>query len=121
MMIMPRAVKSGALLLTVFALASCATEAPLQVAGLEQRIATARVRADHEQIASVYEQQAGVDRAAAERHRRLAQVYRGRTDRNVPANMASHCDNLARTYQQAADENLALAREHRRMAGEAKQ
>lgn len=113
--------KSGALLLTMFALGGCATEAPLQPAGLEQRIATARVRADHEEIASVYEQQAGADKAAAERHRRLAQVYRGRTDRNIPPNMARHCESLVRIYQQAAEENLALAKEHRRVAAGTKE
>ena len=112
--------KSGALLLTVFALGGCATEAPLQIAGLEQKLATAQVRADHDEIAALYEQQAGIDKASAERHRRLAQVYSGRTGRNVPPNMGRHCESLARIYQQAAEENLALAKEHRLIAHDTK-
>lgn len=114
------ALGSSVLLVTMFTLNGCATDALVQASGLEQKIAAARTRADHEEIASLYEQQAGKDKAAAERHHQLAQVYRGRTGRNIPPDMAGHCENLASTYKQAADENLALAKEHRRLAAEMK-
>jgi hypothetical protein len=113
---------AGAVLaVAMLTLVGCAAEAPVKPAGLEQKIETARTRADHEEIASLYEQQAGTDKAAAERHRRLARTYeRSWTDRGGQTNMARHCENLARTYQQAAEENLALAKEHRQAAADTK-
>ena len=105
----------------ILTLGGCAAYGPVKPAGLEQKIEAARTRADHEQIASLYEQQAGADKAAAERHRGMALAYgRSWTYRGGQGNMAPHCENLARTYQQAAEENLALAKEHRQAAAEAK-
>lgn len=103
-------------------LSGCAVEGPVKPAGLEQKIESARSRSDHEEIASLFEQQAGVDKAAAERHRGLARAYARSGNPRVPANpgMISHCENLARTYGQAADENLALAKMHRQAAAEVK-
>jgi hypothetical protein len=115
----------------VLILGGCAAEGPVKPAGLEQKIEAARTRADHQEIAAVYEQQAEGDRAAAERHRGLARAYergyiaggsrvRGSsTARRENKSFAAHCENLTRIYQQAAEENLALAREHRRLAAEA--
>jgi hypothetical protein len=111
----------GAILAAVL-LNGCAVEGPVKPAGLEQKIENARTRADHEEIASVYEQHAGTDRAEAERHRGLARIYTrsgGVKGASNPA-MSSHCDKLAQTYQQAADENLVLAKMHRQMAAELK-
>lgn len=111
----------------VLTLGGCAAEAPVKPAGLEQAIEAARSRPDHDRIAAIYEQQAGVDKEAVERHRNLVRAYeRGwvwagpRVGGVVSANRANqsliaHCENLARIYQQAAEENLALAREHRQM------
>ena len=113
-----------ALLAAVATLGGCAAEGPTKPAGLEQKIENARSRADHEAIASQYEQQAGVDKAAAEKHQRYAKSYRHRQQawdtRGGQDSMAIHCENLAKTYQQAADENLALAKLHRQLAAEAK-
>ena len=110
-----------ALLAAVATLGGCAAEGPTKPAGLEQKIENARSRADHEAIASQYEQQAGVDKTAAEKHQGYAKSYRQAwANRGGQANMASHCENLAKTYQQAADENLALAKLHRQLAAEAK-
>jgi hypothetical protein len=104
----------------------------MRPAGIEQKIEAARTRADHQEIAAVYEQQGDRDRAAAERHRGLARAYeRGRVWSGPPVGSASsvraqnegwvaHCENLARIYQQAAEENLALARAHRQVAAETK-
>ena len=105
----------------ILTLGGCAAGGPVKPAGLEQKIEAARTRADHEEIASLYEQQAGADKAAAERHRGMALAYgRSGAYRGGQSNIAPHCENLARTYQQAAKENLALAKEHRQMAAEAK-
>jgi len=112
----------GALLATaVLAVGGCATEAPVKPAGLGQKIENARTRADHEEIASLYEQQAGADKAAAERHRGFARFYaRSGGPRGAPnPGMRSHCETLAQAYQQAAEENLALAKMHRQVAAEA--
>ena len=111
-----------ALLAAVATLGGCAAEKPAKPAELEQKIENARSRGDHEEIASQYEQQASVDKAAAEKHQGYARSYqRTWTNREGrQANMASHCENLAITYQQAADENVALAKLHRQLAAEAK-
>ena len=112
-----------ALLATVTTLGGCAAEWPARPAGLEQRIENARSRADHEVIASQYEQQAGVDKAMAEKHQGYARIYRksGYAPRGGGGlAMSGHCESVAKIYQQAADENLALAKQHREMAAEAK-
>ena len=83
-------------------------------------IENATTRADHERIASLFEQEAGADRAAAERHEGIARSYR-HAGRNADPGMATHCENLARAYRQAAEENLALAKSHRQMAADSKQ
>lgn len=112
---------SGVLLAAAVTVASCASETMVHPVAIDQKIEAARDRADHDEIASLYDQQAGKDRAAAEQHRRLAQVYRGRTSRNIPPDMANHCDNLAQVYEQAAAEHSQLAKEHRRIAHELKE
>lgn len=106
----------------ILALGACAAEGPVKPPGIEQKIEAARTPGDHEEIASLYEQQAGADKAAAERHQRLARTYQrsGTIKGGGQVNLARHCENLARVYQQAAAENLALAEQHRQMAAEAK-
>ena len=107
------------LAVAVLALGGCTGEGPVKPAGLEQKIESARTQADFEEIASAYEAQARLDRAAAERHRGLARAYRAgpSSNRGGQANMAIHCESLARTYQQASEENQALAKEQRQMTG----
>lgn len=112
----------------VLTLGSCAAEGPVKPARLEQKIEAARTRADHQEIAVIYEEEAERDRAAAERHRGLARAYeRGwvwtgpRVGSARRADfMVTHCENLARIYQQAAEENLALAKIHHQVAAETK-
>jgi hypothetical protein len=103
-------------------------DGPVKPVGLEREIAAARTRADHQEIAAVYEQQAIVDKEAVERHRNLARAYeRGwvwapprvgsvASAKRESQNLIAHCESLARLYQQAAEENLAMAREHRQVA-----
>lgn len=109
-------------------LGGCATERPIALQGLEQRIENARTEADHRDIAAVYEQQASTDKASAEKHRKFAEAYAkswtqgvpwtrgaGNVPKGNPA-MVKHCENLANLYEQAAKTNLELAAEHRRAA-----
>ena len=116
----------------VLILGGCPAEGPVNSARLEPKIEAARTRADHQEIAAAYEQQAGVDREAMERHRKLARAYEqgwvwappraggASSARRENQTLIAHCENLARMYQQAAEENLALAKQHRQMAVETK-
>ena len=110
---------SLAALAAAIALGGCAFSGPAPTDGIEQRIAAASSRADHEYIAQQFERQATVDAAAAKRHLGYAAVYRRNTSpRSGPQAheaMARHCEALARTYEQAAEQNLALAKLHRSM------
>ena len=112
-----------ALLAAVATLGGCAAEGPTKPAGLEQKIEAARARADHEEIASIYEQQATADKAAAERHESLARQYQrsGGVFHNINGTMARHCLKLTNLYRQAEQENLALAKTHRQLAEGAKE
>lgn len=108
---------------TAMPMSGCAAEGPKRPAGLEQKIETARARADHEETASIYEQQAIVDKAAAERHESLARQYQrsGGGFHNINGTMARHCLKLTNLYRQAEQENLALAKTHRQLAEGAKE
>jgi hypothetical protein len=100
-------------------LSACTTIAPGSSGiTLEERAATARTPADHQEVASLYEQQAGADREAAQRHARMANSYLHgpRPD----AGMATHCKALSDAYSKAAEENIALAKRHREFAALAK-
>lgn len=124
---------SALLAAAVLALGGCAAEGPVKPAGLERKIEAARTRADHQEIAALYERQAGIDKEAGEQHLNLARAYeRGsvwagpqigsvRRLRRDKKSFVAHCENLARVHQEAAAENLALAREHRQLAAEMKE
>lgn len=85
--------------------------------GIEQRIASAHTRADHEAIAAYYDQQAATARASADKHRRLAAAYTAQPPGGRGGGgMASHCRQLATTYEGAAATYEQMAGEHRQMA-----
>lgn len=87
---------------------------------MEQWVASAKTRADHEALAAHYEQEAQMLQQKAEEHRKSAQTYSGSVyGGKLGAVAASHCLALARNYQRAAEENLELAKLHRQMAAEA--
>ena len=119
-----------ATLITVVLVSACATEHPSHMTGstyaqVEQRIASARTRGDHEGLAQFFEQEASAAMQRAEMHRNLTQTYAGPGYggghvRATPALEPSrHCEALVRFYEQAAAENLALAKAHRQLAAEA--
>lgn len=106
--------------LSVAALALAAAAVPAAGEGgisheeLMHDVQTARTRADHEEIALIYEKQASADLAAAEDHRRMASQYNrfdpSRVDRSTLKTMAIHCHNLVELYTGAAKEHSALGR-----------
>lgn len=103
-------------------LAGCATENIVRGEAIEQKIAGAKTRADHERLAIWYEQEARAANDKAGQHRRLADGY-GVAWSGLYGNygMLKHCQNLVRKYEQASEENLALAKLHRQMAADAKE
>ena len=114
-------------------LGGCATEGPIALDGLGERAMNARTENDHRELASAYEQQAGLDRDSSERHRKLALAYAKSWSPVVPWShttaraigdsglgrpigntaLAGHCENLANLYAQASSANLELAVPHR--------
>ena len=100
------------------ALAGCASAPPTAASGdLEQRIATASTRADHEALALNYDKLAADARTSVAMHRNMAKAYAG--PRSLPS-MEGHCDTIVANYESIAKANEALAADHRRMAAQAK-
>ncbi len=85
-------------------------------AALEQKIAGATTRADHESIAASYEQEAKALQAKADEHRQMAKAYAKTGFLKEKHNLAQHCDSLVKKYEGAANDNLALAKIHRDIA-----
>jgi DNA mismatch repair ATPase MutL len=83
---------------------------------LEQKIAGAQTRADHESIAASYEQEANALQAKADEHRQMVKAYGAFGFLKEKHNLVQHCDSLVKKYQDAARENLALAKIHREIA-----
>lgn len=115
----------------------CATEGPIALGGLEARAMNARTATDHRELASAYDQQAGLDAASSERHRKLAMAYAQAGTPMLPSShtttrgtigdsslaragektvLVGHCENLANLYAQASSANLKLAAAHRQAA-----
>lgn len=66
------------------------------------------------ELAAEYKDEAAVLTEKAQSHRKLAQLYRGRTPAKGTASyesIAKHCDKLADLYEQAAKEASAVSRE----------
>jgi hypothetical protein len=85
---------------------------------MDTMIQSATTKADHEALATHYEQEAKALQAKAADHRRMAQAYTQGYAR-TKTSLAQHCGQLASTYEQAARENLELAKQHRQLAEEA--
>ena len=66
------------------------------------------------EVAAEYKTEATQLREKAESHRKLAQLYRGRTPPKGSAsydNVVAHCENLAKFYEDAAKEAEAVSSE----------
>jgi len=85
---------------------------------LDQMIANMKTPADHEAIASYFDQVAADARKKAELHHHSAETYRTmRTEK--PAGMANMCDAIAADFDKAATQAEKLAKAHRAMAKKA--
>ena len=85
---------------------------------LDQMIASAKTPAEHEAIASFYEQQATDAKKKAELHRNTAETYR-KLKISKPVGMAEMCDGIAAMWAKIAADNSRLSEAHREMAKEA--
>lgn len=98
-------------------LAGCAATGVAGPPDLEQRIANARTRADHEALAGHYIGEAAKARSAAEQHRKMARAYQARPiGERGSAGMVSHCNGLVQSFESAAAQFEQLAAAHKQMA-----
>ncbi len=84
---------------------------------MDTMIQSAATKADHNALATHYEEEAKALQDKATEHRRMEQAY-AKSGGYVQSktNLLQHCDVLASKYQEAANENLELAKQHRRLA-----
>jgi hypothetical protein len=75
---------------------------------LDQMIASAKTPAEHEAIASFYEQQATDAKKKAELHRNTAETYR-KLKISKPVGIAEMCDGIAAMWAKIAADNSRLA------------
>ncbi len=85
---------------------------------LDQMITSAKTPADHEAIATYFEQEAADTKKKADLHRRTAETYRS-AKIPKPVYMAEMCDNIAAMWDKIAADQEKLATAHREMAKKA--
>jgi hypothetical protein len=87
---------------------------------MEERIANARTRADHQSLAQFFEREAQEARKRAVEHMAMSTRYTDPTwTGNEPwTHPRGHCETLASLYEKAEQENMALAALHRQRAAE---
>ena len=84
---------------------------------MDVMIQKATTKADHEALATHYEQEAKALQAKAADHRSMGQAYANSGGYAVTkGNLLQHCESLASTYERAAGGNLELAKQHRQLA-----
>ena len=112
---------SGLLLLAAIALPTTravAQQETVTADNLDQMISKMKTPADHEAIASYFDQVAADARKKAELHHHSAETYRTmRTEK--PPGMANMCDAIAADFDKTATEAEKLAKAHREMAKKA--
>jgi hypothetical protein len=99
----------------VVAICACATGAPSSP-DLDQMLANAKTRSDHQAIAEHYQKEADEAEAKYEQHKASAAEYRRALSWG---GWAEHCDRLAQDYKRAAEDASWLAAHHRKIANEA--
>jgi hypothetical protein len=82
-------------------------------------IQSATTKADHEALASHYDEEAKALQDKAVEHQKMAQAYTGSVYTRTKTSLPQHCASLAAKYQEAANENLELAKQHHALAEEA--
>lgn len=88
---------------------------------VEQRIAVARTRVDHMDLAQFFDREAEEAKERAQSHQNMIKRYGDRrwTGRASGRGMSEHCKRLVEYYAGVEQENRALAALHRELAGEA--
>jgi hypothetical protein len=85
---------------------------------LGQAITSAKTPAEHEAIATYYEQEAAEAKKKADLHRRAAESYR-KMNIAKPVGMANMCDGVVGMWDKIAADASKLANDHREMAKKA--
>lgn len=90
-----------------------------------EAINKAATAADHEALASEYDQEAAAARKEAARHRSMAEAYAsgvkyGKVPHSGKGSMKLHCERLVEHFEAQATEAEALAALHRQLAAEKK-
>jgi hypothetical protein len=89
--------------------------APAEAADIQEQIAAAKTPADHEAIATWYEDQAKEAEQKAAEHTKMAQAYKTGSFGHK-THFHEHCEVLAKNYTAEAKEYRALAAAHREKA-----
>lgn len=82
--------------------------------GIDEMVAAAKTPADHEAIASAYEEEAASNRDEAATHLKIAESYDRRPHWRF--DYSKLCRQMAQDYADLAKEDSELAQEHRKMA-----
>lgn len=102
---------------TVGLLAGCAQPNPHPM-DMTQAIQGAKTKADHETLATHYEQAAQEAEAKVAEHKKLLEQYRNHSYLygRQAMTLEEHCESLINAYQKAADANTEMAKMHRQMS-----
>lgn len=110
----------AALLAVNLSLSGCISSGSQKPARLQEKIEDARTKADHEELAAYYEQEARTAQAKAQLHLDQAESYRRGAPfvypRLTAPYLADHCVSIAGKHQKVADENLKPAKSYRDLA-----
>ena len=83
---------------------------------VEGKIASAKTVADHEALATYYDQQAAEARTKADEHRKMGAAYKAFGGFALKAELPRHCDSFANKFQADAKMYQQMAAAHRAMA-----
>jgi len=109
----------AALLAVDLSLGGCISSGSQKPARLQEKLEAARTKADHDELAGYYQQEANALQAKAKQHEQKAQAYGPPTGyARLENDLARHCNYLGSKYRDDAEASLALAKLHRRMAAE---
>lgn len=104
-------------LVALLLVSACARPVGKMAHDMETMIQSATTKADHEALATHYEQEAKALQAQAADHRRMAEAYDKSGYIKTKTNLVQHCNLLVSKYQEAAGEYIELAKQHRQLAG----
>ena len=102
-------------------LGGCASSGGGQPAAMQQKVESARTKADHEDLAGYYEHEAKALQAKVIVHEQMVRSYSWSGYSSTNTDFVRHCNLLVGKYRSAAEDNLALARMHRELAAKSAQ